>query len=412
MAIKNRPPGLRYILLLLLFIFGTQVYSQEFSQDLGGYDLHAVNNSSLGTLREFAKRQDDLQNGSSCCLTTDVGSYWTTLQKRGSPLVFQRAPSPQDVAFLVAISKKGGERRSKLLCNNPDPSPFAADTAPYDNGWIARFTQGLRDRDPAIAPEKSKPLDAVAQTILAAGIEGNPPVPIASGPSAMPYYEWVHSRQDWFYTNFIYGNIPSGIFSLFGPTGAIYASFMNPKAGLILCVNNYGPDWKIKQAAAKVPPQVIGPAPPMKQLSDILFFQWKMACAKHPDGNNVVSSPLTRLKYIFQRGIADAETIRVVDVITSIPNQGIIAWPGRYYSFTQDNEPNDMKKSFAFALLGTPQGASVSFLLLQHSDDLGLKVPKGVRVFGTPGDRNMMFYLETPDQNSADLTPPGEQQLR
>ncbi|KAK4958757.1 hypothetical protein LTR10_003553 [Elasticomyces elasticus] len=399
MAIKNRPPGLRYILLLLLFIFGTQVYSQEFSQDLGGYDGQAVNGSHLDTVHEFAKRQDNLiPDAGSCCNPPDIASFWKTFQKRDGQKILPRL---NDDA-VVAATENGRVRRAKLVCNRHDPSPFTANTAPYDNGWIARFNQGNRERDPAIAPERAKGLDAVAQPILAAGIEGNPPVPIATVPSAMAYYEWVHSRPDWFYTNFIYGNIPSGILSVFGPTGAIYANFMNPKAGLILCVNNYGPAWKIKQAAAKVPPQVIGPAPPLKQLSDILFFQWKMACAKHPDGNNVVSSPLTRLKYIFQRGIADAETIAVVDAITSLPGQNIIAWPGRYYSFTIDNEPTALKKAIAHALLGTPQGASVAFMLLQHADDLGLKVPRGVKLFGTPTDRNMIFYLEDMTAASSD----------
>ncbi|KAK5677152.1 hypothetical protein LTS10_010341 [Elasticomyces elasticus] len=394
MAIKNRPPAMGYILLLLLFIFGTQVYSQEFSQDLGGYDGQAVNGSHLDTVHEFASRQDNLiPDAGSCCNPPDIASFWKSFQKRDGQKILPRLND----AVVVAATENGRVRRSKLVCNLHNPSPFTANTAPYDNGWIARFTQGIKDRDPAVAPEKTKDLDSVAQPILAAGIEGRP---IATGPSAMPYYEWVHSRKDWFYNNFIYGNIPSGIFSLFGPTGAIYANFMNPKAGLILCVNNYGPDWKIKQAAAKVPPQVIGPAPPMKQLSDILFFQWKIACAKHLISK--FNSPINRLKYIYQRGIADADTIAVVDAITSLPDEGIIAWPGKYYSFTRDNEPDDLKKAIAHALLGTPQGASVAFMLLQHADDLGIKIPRGVRLFGTPTDRNMIFYLEDMTAASSD----------
>ncbi|KAK5739689.1 hypothetical protein LTR17_005173 [Elasticomyces elasticus] len=315
----------------------------------------------------------------------------------------------------MAISKKGGARRSKLLCNNPDPSPFTADTAPYDNGWLARYTlaKNKPDEDPATADLRSINLDAVIQGVYSGKIDG---VVISNSYDANIYYEWYHTRQDWFYTQVLYGNIPSGIFSPFGPTGARYANIINPKAGLIVCVGNYGPDWMIRQAAAEVPSRTIGPAPPLSHLSDVLFFQWKFACAKRPyargKGPTGHVTPIKLLDYIFQRSIADEETKRVVDIITSIPGHDIIAWPGRYYSFTQDNQPTDMEKSFAFALLGTPQGASAAFLLLQHSDDLGLKVPKGVRVFGTPLDRNMMFYLETPNADSADLTPPGERQLR
>ncbi|KAK5723792.1 hypothetical protein LTR15_005492 [Elasticomyces elasticus] len=259
MAIKNRPPGLRYILLLLLFIFGTQVYSQEFSQDLGGYDGQAVNGSHLDTVHEFAKREDDSPDGGSCCSTPDIASFWKTVQKRGSPSTVQKDVPPHLEAILLAATENGRVRRGKMMCNQYTASPFTADTAPYDNGWVAKASKGYPDRDPNGTPGREKAVDAVVREVFVYGID-DVKVPFAVYPN--PYYEWVHDRPNNFITLFDYGNILAP--AIYGPTNAIYANHMNPKAGIIVCVNNYGPDWSVRQGAAQFPPHIIGPPPPMK----------------------------------------------------------------------------------------------------------------------------------------------------
>ncbi|KAK5735090.1 hypothetical protein LTR17_008426 [Elasticomyces elasticus] len=395
MAIKNRPPGLRYILLLLLFIFGTQVYSLEFSQDLGGYDSQAVNGSHLDTVHEFAKRQDDSSDGGSCCIT----KYQEAITKTSeSQPALQKRVTPADYTIYEDAFYKGSGRRLALVCGNQySPSPFAnaGFGAPSDNGWVANKNNGDFG-DPATVPARQTKFDQQSIDVVN-WLETQAPGSIASNTKANMYYEWQHHNGG---TSFgIYPGFPAT--TDFGATNAVYANYMNPKGGLIICYQNYGPDYAIRTNAQHFPPVVIGPAPPMKQLSDILFFQWRRACEERTMRN------LGDIQYIFQRKIADVRTIQVVDAVTTFPNEGLLTWPGRDYifdPFTPGLRPSE--SNIAHALLGTPQGASVAFMLLQYEAHLGRLVPSKVRLWAGSDyasdrrDRNMMFWISPrPDQD-------------
>ncbi|KAK5706052.1 hypothetical protein LTR97_001038 [Elasticomyces elasticus] len=417
MAIKNRPPGLRYILLLLLFIFGTQVYSQEFSQDLGGYDGQAVNGSHLDTVHELAKRQDDSPDGGSCCFSRyqaavlNAGGSQPALHKRQIPIPVEGEPL---YAIYTAALTKGNNRRYALVCGNQyNPSVFASyDDAPMDNGWMAnqRGQRGKLWDNPETVNERLQKLDQDVEPVLLA-LDLSGPGHISANDKANLYYEWQHRNHGTTFNT--YPGLP--LENDYGATDAIYGNQINPRGGMIMCLRNYGPDYKIQKGAQQVPPVVVGPAPPLKQLSDILFFQYKKACSEKGMKDLGSETPLTfgsvstsDLRWIFQRKIADPTTMQVIDAVTAFPNEDLIAWPGRDYSFdpfTPDLRPGE--SSYAHALLGTPQGASVAFLLLQYEGQIGRRVPTKVRVWAgskypnDPKDRNMLFWISPrPDKDT------------
>ncbi|KAK3642919.1 hypothetical protein LTR56_010516 [Elasticomyces elasticus] len=410
MAIKNRPPGLRYILLLLLFIFGTQVYSQEFSQDLGGYDGQAVNGSHLSGTR--------FMNSPSVRTTRrTVAAAVLAGTKRGSqPALHKRQiPIPVDgeplYAIYTAARTKGNNRRFALVCGNQyNPSVFASyDDAPMDNGWMANKRIGT-PQNPATVQGSHKGLEQDVVTVMQA-LDHSGPGDITASKQANLYYEWQHRNHGTTFNT--YPGLP--LRNDYGATDALYGNQMNPKGGMIMCLQNYGPDYEIQLGAQRNPPAVVGPAPPMKQLSDILFFQWKKACSEKGMMNLGSETLLTLgpvstsdLRWIFQRRIADPTSMQVIDAVTAFPNEGLIAWPGRDYNFdpfTPDLRPGE--SSYAHALLGTPQGASVAFLLLQYERQIGRRVPTKVQVWAgsnypnDPKDRNMLFWISPrPDQDT------------
>ncbi|KAK4893966.1 hypothetical protein LTR27_007772 [Elasticomyces elasticus] len=380
MAIRNRPPGLRYILLLLLFIFGTQVYSQEFSQDLGGYDGQAVNGSHLDTVDAPPATDGGAPQKRA---SQDIGSYNVQVvngsQKVESPLAVSKV---RGLELYYEAQKEGGDRWNQMWWGCSYLSPFLDPTALYDNGWIEKD-------HPNVGPEILGRRKVMPQDVL--DIYNDQYFPggkVSTDWRANLYYNWVHERSGPTQLNYNLYPAPQP----FGRTTTVYTNQINPAAGIILCLNNYGPEFMIKRdALLRHPPiSTLGPAPPMKFLSDVMFFQWKFACQSR-------KADISNLKFIFQRKIADDKTVQLVDIITSFAGEQLRPWPGKFYPLAGKD---DAQNGIANALLASPQGHAVTFMLLQHANELGHRVPLGVRLFGNPAsprlsyDRHMLFYID------------------
>lgn len=157
------------------------------------------------------------------------------------------------------------------------------------------------------------------------------------------------------------------------PTTGYYRNAFIPHAlrGTIIASRNYSPRTQVQPPTAEVPP--------LNRWSDIVWILW----------TRTAGSQAGKLRYIFRDGIANDVTRAIIDHITdSDPGAFRSPWPGK---------PFDMRTDFGKALLGTPHGIGVAFLIADHSDVLGRKIPLA-RIFTaddyedrrrqTPGDRS------------------------
>lgn len=79
---------------------------------------------------------------------------------------------------------------------------------------------------------------------------------------------------------------------------------MNAKAGLLFCELNFSPEYSLTTEGS-------GPAPPLKQFTDILWLQWlDAAAAAGVDKKNV--------KYFYRYHIADKNSQAVITEVTEM----------------------------------------------------------------------------------------------
>jgi hypothetical protein len=142
---------------------------------------------------------------------------------------------------------------------------------------------------------------------------------------------------------------------------------MSVQAGYISAENNESPVQR------KDAPQ---PAP--YKLSDVYFLQWQ----KLAGGSNKIKN----LKYFIRKDVQNRDTLKIIDEAT-----GNVAkeWPGTTFSMESDEGK---------ALLRTPNGVGLAYMLIQHKPELGVKVPTQVRVFKTTNksgnvEKHLLFYI-------------------
>ncbi|KAH6881580.1 hypothetical protein BKA58DRAFT_433361 [Alternaria rosae] len=145
-----------------------------------------------------------------------------------------------------------------------------------------------------------------------------------------------------------------------------FDSVISPSGGMIAAMNTYSPleDWRRARADAE---KTTGKAelkptekdnvgddiPSLKFWSDVAYLQW----AKH-------TKVLSDLRYVMRISIMNTKTKAVVQhIVKDAPVNG-----DESYSFRIDDD-----RDHVAALLGTPNGAGVAWLLIQHKRQLGHK---------------------------------------
>ncbi|KAK5732265.1 hypothetical protein LTR17_010711 [Elasticomyces elasticus] len=248
---------------------------------------------------------------------------------------------------------KGSCHLDRLEYGDTDQSVFTDRAMLNDNGWTA--PNGGR----------SEPGPSLEVTYDALGIM----------PDAVDHfdYDWHQDRSG--RTQQSYGTTRYG--AQFGATLAEYRNKLNPKAGMLVCLWNYGPDWTIQRNGGR------GPIPPLWRFSDVLWLQWKAAAQS-------AGESVSNIKYFIRNGVADTDSLAVLGEIEQ-SGYPIKAWPG----FTFEMHEGGTKESIARALLGTPNGNGIVFFLAQHLRQTGkrLTVSK-VQFWGNPADRKLLFYIE------------------
>ncbi|KAF7886114.1 hypothetical protein EAF00_010217 [Botryotinia globosa] len=146
-----------------------------------------------------------------------------------------------------------------------------------------------------------------------------------------------------------------------------YYYAMNTKDGIIIAIDSKSPYFtkRSKAQAAGKPEDKIS-ATTLQTWSDITYLSWHAQCTK-------TSAPLITLKHIIQSHITNSETIFV---ITEILEEEKITYPLDGLKI----DINDSKGHGA-ALLGTPNGKGIGWLLAQHKKQLGNAKIASVEIF-------------------------------
>lgn len=134
-------------------------------------------------------------------------------------------------------------------------------------------------------------------------------------------------------------------------TGGYYRNALIPHAlrGTIIAERNYSPRTQVEPPNAEVPP--------LHRWSDMVWILWTRAAGARA----------SKLRFILRDGVANGVTRAIIDHVTeSKDGEFRSPWPGRTF---------DMRTDDGKALLGTPHGIGVAYIVADHSDVLGRKIP-------------------------------------
>ncbi|KAL7910289.1 hypothetical protein GGI35DRAFT_479151 [Trichoderma velutinum] len=158
------------------------------------------------------------------------------------------------------------------------------------------------------------------------------------------------------------------------PSFAYFMSSFFPEEGVIIADNNLSVDGAIKddeeQDIPQLNPETIKTH--VRRWSDAAWMQWTKACEiRHTDTDNV--------NYIFRATVQNVNSLTILlqairqKYSPTIPPIGV--WNNR---LTLDFNRNPDEFS---AVLGSPNGSGVAFLLMTHKGALGIKTVSRVDIF-------------------------------
>jgi len=152
------------------------------------------------------------------------------------------------------------------------------------------------------------------------------------------------------------------------PSAAYFKQVINPSDGIIVAYDNYSP-----RAAAAGSARTDAIIPDLKYWSDVAFLQWKSRASKGEE-----------LKYVLRYQVMNHSASYMVEAINFANGDETVDWPGTTYDGASEE---------GRALLGTPNGSSVAWLLIQHKEFLGHKVVDKITVFHKNLDMMLLFHI-------------------
>ena len=169
----------------------------------------------------------------------------------------------------------------------------------------------------------------------------------------------------------------------FEPTDGFYSCIYNPRA--IVAQYSSAP-WNSGERFGIRGEDII----PLNHWSDIVFLQWKQYCydrVLRMDG----------LRYVLRSNVTNGDTIDVVDDVASSLGLDLRRWDNPVDDPGVRTFPVDTEQGMA--LLGTPNGAGVVYLLTQHREAFGYLMIEAITVFirqtygVASGSLNLVFHL-------------------
>lgn len=169
---------------------------------------------------------------------------------------------------------------------------------------------------------------------------------------------------------------------------AYFWQVVNPTDGVIIAVSNAtAPHMGIQFGSMPI-------SSPLRHWSDVAYLQL-LAAAKIP---TTPVANLKNLKYVIRFCCQNHTTNSVVKQVLREHNMNWLpTWPGVTFPVAENCEAG-------MALLGTPNGAGVGYLLAQHREQLGRKYVGWVTVFYAPNKDDifrwptLLFWIKDEDK--------------
>ncbi|PSN61384.1 hypothetical protein BS50DRAFT_651489 [Corynespora cassiicola Philippines] len=144
------------------------------------------------------------------------------------------------------------------------------------------------------------------------------------------------------------------------PVLAEYKQTINPAEGVIIADSN----MKMTTAAGA------SLTPELYYWSDVAFLQWKDVVNNYKFRQPGMQESV--LRYVIRANITNKATLDIIEGALSTTDQEATAWPGVTFGMnTREGQ----------ALLGSPNGTGVGYLLAQHKRQLGCLTVGSVTVF-------------------------------
>ncbi|KAL8722326.1 MAG: hypothetical protein Q9225_001174 [Loekoesia sp. 1 TL-2023] len=152
---------------------------------------------------------------------------------------------------------------------------------------------------------------------------------------------------------------------IYPPTNGEYNNLFIPagQRSRIIAKNNNSPT---KQG---MPGQ---PVPTLNRWSDVVWMNWTA----------IAGNQARQLRFVIRENIITPETRKLIEYIeVAKPDDLNLPWTGNVYN---------MHSEYTRALLGSVHGMGVAYLIIDHSNVLGRKIP-AIRVFSAPSAENPAF---------------------
>ena len=151
-------------------------------------------------------------------------------------------------------------------------------------------------------------------------------------------------------------------------TEALFCQVINPSDGIIVAYDNYTARAMIEECA-----RCYSVIPKLKHWSDVAYLQW---LSKANEKSN--------LRYVLRHNVLNDVTRFAVTYLMLQGRLVVKEWPGTTYN----------AGSVEFnALLGSPNGSGVAYLLIQHRKGLGHKTVDKVTIFKEKWDIMLLFHI-------------------
>ncbi|KAJ8110057.1 hypothetical protein OPT61_g6997 [Boeremia exigua] len=180
---------------------------------------------------------------------------------------------------------------------------------------------------------------------------------------------------------------------LYHATDAAHFFSMSVRTGVIVGLDLSGPEVSAERIWGWKPtPDQL---PKLRNLSDLFWAYWSWI-------HSAAGARVNNLNKYIVYSIQNPQTDQIIArALRSINKDDVEVWPGQYFS---------TKSEQGLALLGSPIGATIGYLLMQHKKELGDKYVAGVRILrnddqANDADRGADLVFDIVDMPPEELIP-------
>jgi hypothetical protein len=162
------------------------------------------------------------------------------------------------------------------------------------------------------------------------------------------------------------------------PTQGSFMQVINPDAGLIVAFDNLSP-LESSRGHGFDETEV----PDLKNWSDVAYLQWKSR----------TFYTTSNLKFVLRHWVTNTATNYYLTLLHDDNGTDTTDWPGISYNAASRE---------GRVLLGTPNGSSVAYMLIQHKRDLGQKTVDKIQVFKHYNNIMLLFHIVDVEEQEGD----------